>query len=251
MVKPLSLSFKIIIFVFLFLGLGINFGAPIFAQEVSFFIEDEGYFGWPVYGKVSIKLLNPGDSCHAEIEFGDNSTPFTMDCNFPTGGDSGSYFLCEHKFMHIYPGPEGRYPLHFGPGSNCMRLEGFGEPPGSGVICRVIAHFTCADDQTKYVFLYSKESPTLPTQSIPTSPIQATSLEEFISRITNILYWLLSSILFIIILIGGIQILASQGNPQLIQKGRKTIIFALLGFSLITLARGLFLLFEVVLGVGR
>ncbi len=125
MVKPLFLSFKIIIFVFLFLGLGINFGAPIFAQEVSFFIEDEGYFGWPVYGKVSIKLLNPGDSCHAEIEFGDNSTPFTMDCNFPTGGDSGSYFLCEHKFMHIYPGPEGRYPLHFGPGSNCMRLEGF------------------------------------------------------------------------------------------------------------------------------
>lgn len=239
---------------FLFLlGIEISLGTLVFsyvyAQEASFSIEENGYFGHPVYGKIIIKLFEPGTSCSATIDFGDN-TQDTFECNFPDPSPE-DFFICEHEFMHIYLGPASRYPgLMAGGAFGCRNLAAFGEPEFA--ICRPRVEFDCAPPQEGFVFLEPGEPPSpSPTHPIPTSPITATSLEEFLNRIVNVIFYILFTVSLIFLLFGGLLILSSTGNPGQIRRGQKTIIYALLGIASIALSRGILELFLIVFQIRR
>ncbi len=72
-----------------------------------------------------------------------------------------------------------------------------------------------------------------------TSPIEATSVVEVLQRLTNFFFTLALYLLPVIIVIGGAFIVTAAGNPEQIEKGKKIIILALIGFILLLTANGI------------
>ncbi len=73
----------------------------------------------------------------------------------------------------------------------------------------------------------------------------------FITIINNILNYLIYisvPILALMILIGGFQILTSRDNPEKITKGKTTITYAVIGFTIILISKGVALILLKIMG---
>lgn len=74
------------------------------------------------------------------------------------------------------------------------------------------------------------------------NPLGETSIIKIIS---NILDWLIIysiPILALMILIGGFQILTAKDSPEKVTSGRKTIMYAVIGFVIILISKGIALI---------
>lgn len=65
---------------------------------------------------------------------------------------------------------------------------------------------------------------------------QYDSLAEYVSDFYIYAIWLIAAVSIIMIVIGGYTMIVSQGNPDMINKGRSTIISALVSLALLVLA---------------
>ncbi|MDE2018843.1 MAG: hypothetical protein KGJ13_00675 [Patescibacteria group bacterium] len=68
--------------------------------------------------------------------------------------------------------------------------------------------------------------------------------------IINFLFTLAIPICAIMVLIGGFQMLTAAGNPEKFSSGRKTIMYAAVGFAVIVIADGVALLIKNILTGG-
>ena len=71
------------------------------------------------------------------------------------------------------------------------------------------------------------------------NPISSTSLTGVLENILNFLFGLAIVILPIIIIYSGILLIGAGGNPEKISKGRTILLWAVIAFAIILLARGL------------
>lgn len=71
------------------------------------------------------------------------------------------------------------------------------------------------------------------------NPISSTTLPELLENVLNFLFGLSIVILPIIIIYAGILLLASGGDPEKISRGRTILLWAVIAFAIILLARGL------------
>jgi hypothetical protein len=80
------------------------------------------------------------------------------------------------------------------------------------------------------------------------NPLGVCSIIEIIS---NILDWLIIysiPILALMILIGGFQILTAKDSPEKVSSGRKTIMYAVVGFVIILISKGIALILLNIIG---
>jgi magnesium-transporting ATPase (P-type) len=82
-----------------------------------------------------------------------------------------------------------------------------------------------------------------------TNPLLTTSFQEMITRIGNWIFTLAIGILPIMILIGGYMMTTGGANPKKIALGRKIIIYALIGFVIVMLTKGIIALIKTILGI--
>ena len=68
------------------------------------------------------------------------------------------------------------------------------------------------------------------------------NIECVLNKIINALLLFSAPIATIMILIGAFQILTAAGNPEKVTTGRNTILYAVLGFAIILLAKGIVLI---------
>jgi len=80
------------------------------------------------------------------------------------------------------------------------------------------------------------------------NPIKAKSFEDLIVNIINFLWRIAIIATPLMIVVGGIIITTSAGNPEQVRTGKNTIIWALAGFALILMSRGLFNLIKGIIG---
>ena len=80
------------------------------------------------------------------------------------------------------------------------------------------------------------------------NPIHATTTEALINNILNFIWEVALAATPAMIVIGGLIITTSAGNPEQARTGKNTIIWALVGFSLILLSKGLFALIKTMIG---
>ncbi len=66
--------------------------------------------------------------------------------------------------------------------------------------------------------------------------------------IINALFYISIPLVTIMVLIGGFQILTAAGDPEKFTKGRKTIMYAVLGFAIIIIGLGAVSLIRQILG---
>lgn len=80
-------------------------------------------------------------------------------------------------------------------------------------------------------------------------PIEATSIPAVLEGLSNFIFTLVLYLLPLLIVIGGIFFVTAAGNPEKIEKGKKIIIYSLIGFVIILVAKGLISLMKQVLGI--
>ena len=223
--------YLLLIFFILFL---LMFGGLIYAQRVELFLNIENpsvSAGEAIKGTAIARVYerHGGGISHCEIgvDFGDSTPSLRFPCSHDpnTGGTSG-YTECQENFVHVYTTA----------GTKTIRM-----------------YASCGGHGAAALKTFSIIVSPAPTSSPPTvlePGIAATSIEEIIERIVQIIYWIFTSLAVIIILIGGFIVLTSAGNPRLIAKGRQAVLYTLLGFALLTLSRGIIELIFVIIGRG-
>lgn len=80
------------------------------------------------------------------------------------------------------------------------------------------------------------------------NPLGTDSIIEIIS---NVLDWLIIysiPILALMILIGGFQILTAKDSPEKVKSGRQTIMYAVVGFVIILISKGIALILLNIIG---
>ena len=82
-------------------------------------------------------------------------------------------------------------------------------------------------------------SPPDSVSAIFQNPISSQTLPQLLENVLNFLFGLSMVILPIIILYGGILLLTAGGDPQKISKSRTILLWAVVAFAIILLARGL------------
>lgn len=80
------------------------------------------------------------------------------------------------------------------------------------------------------------------------NPLGTTSIVQIINNVLNYLIYISVPILALMILIGGFQILTARGDPGQITSGRKTITYAVIGFLIILLSKGVALILLDIMG---
>ncbi len=83
------------------------------------------------------------------------------------------------------------------------------------------------------------------------NPIRATRIEEFIDKASGSVYWIATGILILVMLVAGINILIAAGDPSKIQQGKNALFYALIGFALMAMSRGIIDLVQLVIGVDK
>jgi len=74
------------------------------------------------------------------------------------------------------------------------------------------------------------------------NPLGTANIMVIINNILNYLIYISVPILAIMILIGGFQILMARDNPEKIQKGRTTLMYSVIGFTIILISKGVALI---------
>jgi len=78
-----------------------------------------------------------------------------------------------------------------------------------------------------------------PPDSDEINPLETTTLEGIAQSLTGLVFYVLSGLAVLFIMIGGFFIITAGGNPERINKGRKIILFTIIGFVIIAVARGI------------
>jgi hypothetical protein len=80
------------------------------------------------------------------------------------------------------------------------------------------------------------------------NPLGTESIIKVISNILNYFIYISVPILAFMILWGGFQILTAREDPEKVKNGRKTIIWASIGFAIILCSKGVALILLKILG---
>ncbi|MBU1045543.1 pilin [Patescibacteria group bacterium] len=104
-------------------------------------------------------------------------------------------------------------------------------------------------------FTGSPETVYVTAASIPTphgndlNPLVATGTAELIRQLTDRIFIYFSALAVLFVIIGGFTILTAAGSPTQVTKGKKIVLFTIIGYALILLARGIALLIVKILGI--
>ncbi len=71
------------------------------------------------------------------------------------------------------------------------------------------------------------------------NPLGSANIFQFIDRLIDVLFTIGLALAPIMILLAALQFLTSGGNPQRVAAAKNTILFALVGFAILLLAKGI------------
>jgi hypothetical protein len=81
------------------------------------------------------------------------------------------------------------------------------------------------------------------------NPVSATSFDVILGKTIDLLFWIAVGLLPLFGLFSAFQILTSGGNPEKIDLAKRIIIYALLGFFIITFAKAVKYIIFSLLGI--
>ncbi|OGY63004.1 MAG: hypothetical protein A2745_03025 [Candidatus Harrisonbacteria bacterium RIFCSPHIGHO2_01_FULL_44_13] len=80
------------------------------------------------------------------------------------------------------------------------------------------------------------------------NPLGITTLAELIDRITGALMTIAIPIVALMIIYGAFQILTAGGDPEGFKKGKNTILYAVIGYAIVLVAKGITAIIKQLLG---
>jgi hypothetical protein len=76
------------------------------------------------------------------------------------------------------------------------------------------------------------------TDIVITNPITATSFGEIVDNILTFIWWVALALVPLMIVIAGFYFVTAAGDPAKVEKAKGIILYAVIGFIIILLARG-------------
>ncbi|KPJ73646.1 hypothetical protein AMJ48_00245 [Parcubacteria bacterium DG_74_1] len=80
-----------------------------------------------------------------------------------------------------------------------------------------------------------------------TNPIKATSFGELVGGLLNFLWWITVALVPLMIVIAGFYFITAAGDPVKTEKAKGIILYTVIGFFIVLLARGLIELLQRIL----
>lgn len=80
------------------------------------------------------------------------------------------------------------------------------------------------------------------------NPLKTENITDLINQVTTYLIMIAAPIVTIMVIVGAFQILTAGGNPEKFKKGKQTIFYAVIGFSIVLIAKGITALIKQLLG---
>jgi hypothetical protein len=82
------------------------------------------------------------------------------------------------------------------------------------------------------------------------NPLQVNNIQDLISGVAHYLaFYIAPAIVVIMVLYGAFQILTAGGAPEKIATGRKTILYAVIGYAVVLIAAGIVAVIQDLIGV--
>jgi hypothetical protein len=81
------------------------------------------------------------------------------------------------------------------------------------------------------------------------NPLDIDTVVELINRILNFIWKLAIVFAPVMLLVGGFYIMTAGGNPTNLEKGKKIMIYTIIGFAIVLLSRGIVALVKDIIGV--
>lgn len=178
--------------------------------------------GQAINGSVIVMMWSAPTQNNGSIDFGDGRK---VNFNCPFNPDAPALpNICEFSFIHTYN-------TH---GTHMLVLT----PPLFGI----------ADtSRIEFITVTQRVTPSGITEL--RSPLIATTTAEIIESAVRVIYWIVGSLLVLLIALGGFAMITAAGNPQKVNKGKKIIFYAIIGFAIMAISRGIIALILLILGV--
>lgn len=90
--------------------------------------------------------------------------------------------------------------------------------------------------------------PTVPGQVVICNPLKVCDFQELVDKIIDFIFFVAIAIAPIMLIIAGFIFLTAGGNPQKISQAKSLILYTVIGFVVVLLAKGLIAILESVLG---
>ncbi len=80
------------------------------------------------------------------------------------------------------------------------------------------------------------------------NPLRAESIAEVIERVIDGLMWVATPLATIMILVAAFQYMTSGGNPENINRAKRTLLWTVIGYGIILVSRGIIEIVQQLLG---
>ena len=81
------------------------------------------------------------------------------------------------------------------------------------------------------------------------NPLTANNFQDIVDNLLDFIFKIAVVLVPLIVVFGGFLVLTSAGNMEQFEKGKKTIIWAAVGFGIILLSKGILTIINQILGV--
>jgi hypothetical protein len=189
------------------------------------------YINEEIVANAIIKLYDGYAEAHGtgifHINFGDGTPDERISCSHDS--DSPEPFTkCQHSISHTYT------------------------TSGTKVIAITTTVFGGAFGGTwriAHQIINVLDMPTSTPPLIPESPIEATTTAALIREVADFISWIVGGLLVLMIIIGGYFILTAGGKPEQVTKGKQIIFYAIIGFAVMIISRGILAIIYKILDV--
>ena len=204
-----------------------------FAQQAEIYLtvnRHNIFVGDAISGQATVKLYEgyggTASQCHVSIAFESGAgggLNLGFDCEYDPVASSKNYTVCEKKFTHVY------------------------DTAGEKQLTVSASHGGLIAQKRTTIVVSHRSSPTVTSTFGPA--IEATTTAKIVERVIKIVYGLFTVLLVLIIMIGGFVYLTSAGKPEQITRGKKILIYGIVGFAIMVLSRGIIEFIFLVLGI--
>ena len=191
-----------------------------------------------VHGNIEVDVSCgfPDDKVDADpaIDFGDGNTKHFEICSCDASNATTTIknVNCNIHFTHIY-NASGTYAV--------MPMASYGS--GGGLA-------SLGDLATGEIKIVRVVAPPTPGPATSTeNPLATSTIPGVVNSISNFVVYVISGLALLLVMVGGFYIVTSSGSPEQMTKGKKIIVYTVIGYVLIMISRGVVNLILKITGV--
>ncbi|MBZ9578310.1 hypothetical protein KJA14_00435 [Patescibacteria group bacterium] len=98
------------------------------------------------------------------------------------------------------------------------------------------------------ILLFSFLIPFLAEGIVIPNPLDATTFEELIEKLIDLIFWVAVAITPLMIIVAGFYFVTAAGDPEKIRKAKNIILWTIVGLAIVLLAKGIISMIRQIIG---